>query len=55
VREQLAPAVRLAYKILGDWGYQVEARAPEDLAPGLLAHDIDFHNYERRMPALSSA
>jgi hydrogenase maturation protease len=55
VRAQLSPAVELARKILGEWGYQVEERAPEDLAPGLLAHDIDFHNYERRMPALSGA
>ena len=55
VRAQLSPAIRLAFKILGDWGYEIEARAPEDSAPGLLAHDIDFLNYERRTPAPAPA
>jgi hydrogenase maturation protease len=49
VRDQIAPAIKLACAILAEWGVTVSQRAePLADAERLLANDIDHLNYETR-------
>lgn len=49
VRDQIAPAIDLACKILAEWGVTVSRRGmPLTESEKLLANDIDHANYEMR-------
>jgi hydrogenase maturation protease len=48
VRAQIGPAIDAARRILASWGVNLRPRPPEARKFGLLANDLDFHQYERR-------
>ncbi|MBH5371089.1 HyaD/HybD family hydrogenase maturation endopeptidase [Bradyrhizobium glycinis] len=49
VRDQIAPAIELACRILADWRIEVQQRGePLVASERLLANDIDHLNYEMR-------
>lgn len=53
VRAVIPQALSVAVDVLSEWGIDVEARAPGDVAPPLLENDIDFERYERRAESVA--
>lgn len=51
VRSAIEPALATAIQTLGEWGVECRPRAERAADfERLLAHDIDYHAYERRAP-----
>jgi hydrogenase maturation protease len=51
VRAAIDPALSAALRVLSEWGVACRPRAERDAGGQLLAHDIDYHAYERRAPS----